>query len=340
VEHVVAAVRTALQGLVRESPTLGAETRAAAAAKLEQVAINVLLPDEAAAPSRPAHRSTQSGSGGGDMSKGRGAGLMGALAAHWAARWRLEVQARLARNAALLALEHARPADNTSAVAVLRREHAELLREEYRHTMAHEVVNAWYDPTRNTITIPPGILGAPFYVAPAGRERGADALLPRIGAVVGHELGHALDVNGRFFDEWGRYVDRATGWWQAADERALSGRITCLAAEYAHPCGREDYGMHTMGEDMADQLGVRAALRAWRAAGQPAERDGAFFAAYAQLWCAHLSEQQRCARVEQDVHALPRHRVNKVLRQLAPFGDAYACPANASMVSSTPCIVY
>lgn len=231
------------------------------------------------------------------------------------------------------------------------------LQRHLQHEVLFETVNAWYDPTRNTITVPPGILAAPLYTGALAHD------LATLGMVLGHEMGHALDVRGRLFDAHGAYLPApaadgggapSPGWWQAADLDALRAHMACLAAEMGAPCGRADYGMHTMGEDMADQMGLRAAYRLVTAQALyesgPEERAGgawddgaasrAFFALYARMWCARLTRARECALVELDVHALPRHRVNAALRQLPAFRAAFGCAPAAPMCNAQPCIIY
>ena len=207
------------------------------------------------------------------------------------------------------------------------------------------VVNAWYDPTENTITIPVGILQYPFYHPPTGSETLEVertrywSNLASIGTILGHEMGHALDVNGRFFSETGSWS--AAGWWAPVDQEGPDGfasHLECMARDYGHPCHREDYGMHTLGEDMADQLGLRAAYRL-QEFGHTADIQQ-FYATYATLWCAKLTAEEQCQRVASDVHALPRHRVNKSLRQLHSFATAFECGADSPMVNSEECLVY
>lgn len=209
------------------------------------------------------------------------------------------------------------------------------------------IVNAWYNPTENTITIPVGILQAPFYhPPPADREETTEeerqrywANLASVGMVLGHEMGHALDVHGRFFDYVGSWT--ADGWWTAEDQHKRHGfedRLQCMAEDWGHPCDRQDYGMHTMGEDMADQLGLRAAYRL-QEFGHTTDMQR-FYEVYATVWCAKKTKHQECFQVMTDVHALPRHRVNKSLRQLDTFAAAYGCKDGDAMVNSKECLVY
>lgn len=244
------------------------------------------------------------------------------------------------RVAAWRAASHARAARQLATPHAAWRRH---LGQHLAHTVRYATVNAWYQPGQNTITVPPGILQAPVYVAGADHR---SERLAHVGMILAHELGHALDVHGRQFDEEGVLVRPAErGWWTERDAAGFEARMACLAEDYGHPCGRPDYGQHTIGEDTADQLGLRASFALLVTARDgdrsESERSRIFFEAYARLWCARTpSHTAECDQVRRDVHALPHHRVNKSLRQLASFAAAYECPPDAPMVNPTPCLVY
>ena len=92
---------------------------------------------------------------------------------------------------------------------------------------------------------------------------------------------------------------------------------------------------------MADQLGILASHALtddWL--GLELDTEHRFFEGYANLWCAHLSHEQECDRVDDDVHALPQHRVNKALRQLPAFASAFACTNEDGMVNQGQCLIY
>lgn len=310
VADLVVEVAHAVAALLHEhADHLETATRNAAIAKLEQAAVYVLGPSPAAVRSAASLDALPAGD------------LAGRVAA-----WRQQTHARAARQ---LATPH----------AAWRRHMGQHL----AHTVRYATVNAWYQPVRNAITVPPGILQAPVFVAGADHR---SERLAHVGMILAHELGHSLDVHGRLFDAEGclvRPVER--GWWTEADAAHLDARMGCLAADYGHPCGRADYGLHTIGEDTADQLGLRASyallVTAPDGARSESERSRAFFEAYARLWCARTpSQAHECAQVERDVHALPQHRVNKSLRQLRTFAAAYGCSDRDEMVNSEPCLVY
>lgn len=228
---LVRAIRVRLRRLVEHTEWLHARTREAALEKLDRLAIYVLevpppSPQEVADP------------------KEEDAGYAGTLAA-WLqqkadAQWRLLDQQRVL---AATVGKHER-------LTLYDRMAREQLEAQWFAEVNYEIVNAWYDPTRNTITIPPGILFPPIY---RGRNDVAD--LASMGTIIGHEMGHSLDVSGRFFDSHGFYVmpEQADvpsiGWWRDHDIEGFEQHMQCLAAEFGHPCQRADYGMHTMGEE-------------------------------------------------------------------------------------------
>ena len=312
VHELASLVRESVAEIVHENSWIHARTRNAALHKLNNMAIYVLTKtDKQSEPYKDAHYIT--------------------LIRQWLATDWYKVRSLL-----LVADEH---------VA----NHRWHLDTQFLHEVNYEIVNAWYNPLQNTITIPPGILWDRIYTGDHVND------LATLGMILGHEMGHALDVGGRMFDAQGRYVSGGEGWWHHDDTAEFGARMACLAADFGHPCGREDYGMHTMGEDMADQMGLRASYRLIVENSLHTHDGGAdadveemsdsdlskqFFTTYAELWCARMTHERECEQVSQDVHALPRHRVNKSLRQFAPFRAVFECPAHAPMVNAEMCVVY
>lgn len=200
-------------------------------------------------------------------------------------------------------------------------------------------VNAFYSPSTNTITVFAGILAPPFY------DDGFSlmAAYARIGTVLGHELSHAMDNTGRLFDAQGDYVD----WWSRESAEAFNAQAECIVREYGAPGGCEnlEYGRQTLGEDIADIIGVTMAYRAYfertaQGKAAPLEERREFFQTFAQQWCSHFDLDQTCARVADDVHAIAEMRVDRTLRQLPQFAAAFMCPQQSRMVHETPCTLY
>jgi hypothetical protein len=208
------------------------------------------------------------------------------------------------------------------------------------------VVNAFYQPSSNTISILPGILRAPFY-----HPRYDDSSkYAGIGMVVGHELGHAGDPHGIEFDEAGSLRE----WWTLEEKESLKERYACVVDKYKAPTqcsgeAAEKYGLHTLGENVADKMGLTATRMAYLGADHavtvdmPDElvaKNQFFFLSYGQTWCSALSPERQCARVESDVHALQPDRVNVPLRDMPGFHYSWGCAKGSPMVHDEICHVF
>lgn len=197
-------------------------------------------------------------------------------------------------------------------------------------------VNAYYSPTTNTITVFAGILSPPFY----DDRFSLMAAYARIGTVLGHELSHAMDNSGRLFDEQGNFVD----WWSSESTAGFNEHAQRIVDEYGAPHGCEnlEYGRQTLGEDIADIIGVTMAYRAYFDARPEASDDERreFFQSYAQQWCSHYDAESVCAQVKQDVHAIAEMRVDQTLRQMSAFADAFRCPVQSRMVNPNADLLY
>lgn len=197
-------------------------------------------------------------------------------------------------------------------------------------------VNAYYDPSMNEMVFPAGILQPPFFV------RGAPAVVNfgAIGMVMGHELTHGFDDEGRQFDSAGDLRD----WWTASVSAEFDERAACIADQFDGYVAVDDLkinGKLTLGENIADLGGLKLAYSAWRAqtVGKPAPgpvagftADQAFFVAFAQAWCAQERPELVRLMVQTDPHSLPRWRVNGPLANLPSFQEAFQCPAGSAMV--------
>jgi putative endopeptidase len=207
--------------------------------------------------------------------------------------------------------------------------------------MTAPTVNAYYDPQMNTINFPAGILQPPFFDASMDDAVNYGA----IGSVIGHEITHGFDDQGRKYDATGNLRD----WWTADDGKKFDARAACVADEYSgfEPLpGLHVNGKLTLGENTADTGGVRIALMALRdrlAAQKKAADDDVdrrFFLAYAQARCSNLSDAYLRTLVSSNPHSPPRYRVNGVLQNLVEFQRAYSCKAGQKMVSPKVCSVW
>ncbi len=210
-------------------------------------------------------------------------------------------------------------------------------------TMTPPTVNAYYSPPMNNINFPAGILQPPFYFK--GGDEAAN--YGAIGAVVGHELTHGFDDQGRKFDGQGDLRD----WWTAGDASNFKERADCIVNEYGNFTASGDTklnGRLTLGENAADNGGVRLAFMALldsMGAHALPQIDGytpqqRFFLAYAQIWCENITDQAARNRALTDPHSLGRYRVNGVLQNMPEFEQTFGCKTGDQMVSPNACRVW
>ncbi len=199
--------------------------------------------------------------------------------------------------------------------------------------MPAHVVNAYYNPLRNEIVFPAGILQPPMFWADgddAGNFGG-------IGTVIGHEITHGFDDNGSQFDEDGRFRN----WWTDADRREFDSRADDLVAQVDdYPLGDDlsVRGRLTLGENIADLGGLAIAHDAWRHAGgdQGPDIDGftpaqRFFIAYATIWRMNYTDEYLNLLLNVDVHSPSPVRVNVPLSNLPAFADAFDLDGDAPL---------
>ena len=209
--------------------------------------------------------------------------------------------------------------------------------------MTPPTVNAYYDPTENNINFPAGILQPPFY-----DKRMDDAVnYGAIGAVVGHELTHGFDDQGRQFDPEGNLRD----WWTPEDAKEFEKRAECFVQEYSkfEPVDNVHVnGKLTLGENTADNGGVRLAFLALMDALNGKARpkiDGftpeqRFFLGWGQIWCQNVRPETSRMLVQVDPHAPGRARVDDVVSNMPEFQKAYACKIGQPMVAAPACRVW
>jgi putative endopeptidase len=215
--------------------------------------------------------------------------------------------------------------------------------------MSPPTVNAYYDSSLNEMVFPAGILQPPFF----NKESRAEANYGAIGVVMGHELTHGFDDQGRQYDELGNLKD----WWTPAVGKAFDAKAECVAKEYDgfEPLpGLHLNGKLTLGENIADHGGMRIAYRAWLEANEGKEKAGPkksqfvskftadqrFFLAFAQSWCSKKQEQLARMLVKTDPHAPSQFRVNGTLSQFSKFGEAFHCEAGTPMAPKDRCEIW
>lgn len=198
--------------------------------------------------------------------------------------------------------------------------------------MTPQTVNAYYNPMANEIVFPAGILQAPYFDPEASDAENYGA----IGVVIGHEMTHGFDDQGRNFDAAGNM----TNWWTEEDAKAFKDLTEGLAAQFdaveVLP-GLHANGHYTLGENIADQGGLRVARTAFLDAQKKkgidisspeAKIDGidpmqVFYLNYANIWAANTRDEEVRNRTMSDVHSLPENRVNVSLRNITPFFEAF-----------------
>ena len=203
-----------------------------------------------------------------------------------------------------------------------------------RWLMMPQTVNAYYSPSRNEICFPAGILQPPYFNFEAD-----DALnYGAIGAVIGHEMTHGFDDSGRRFNASGNLEN----WWEKEDETRFEELTEGLVKQFeeveAAP-GVHCNGRFTLGENIADQGGLRVALTAYLDnCDDSASKDidgftplQRFYLSYAQAWGTNIRPEEIEERVKNDPHSLPEHRVNVTLRNIAPFFEAFGIKEGDAM---------
>jgi predicted metalloendopeptidase len=196
--------------------------------------------------------------------------------------------------------------------------------------------NAYYEPTRNELVFPAGILQPPFFDPQAD-----DAVnYGNIGATIGHEMIHGFDNVGRQYDAQGTLRD----WWTPEDAQAFNQRAALVVRQFEafEPIpGIHINGRLTLGENLADLAGLRIAYDAFTHAqqGKPAAGppDGftpeqRFFLSYAETWRFKLRSEALRAQLQTDEHAPPKYRVLGPLANLPEFAAAFHCKAGDAMV--------
>ncbi len=211
--------------------------------------------------------------------------------------------------------------------------------------MSTPTVNAFYSPQNNSINFPAGILQTPFF----DPKRDMSVNYGGIGAVIGHEMTHGFDDQGRKFDGDGNLRD----WWTAADGAEFEKRAACIADEYSGFTSVDDVklnGRLTLGENSADNGGIRIAYMALQnALGEKnAKRDKVdgftpeqrFFLGFAQVWCENMRPEEARTRAMTDPHSPGRFRVNGTVVNAPEFQKAFSCKPEQPMVHANSCRVW
>ena len=202
--------------------------------------------------------------------------------------------------------------------------------------MTPPTVNAYYNSQMNEIVFPAGILQPPFF-----NPKADDAInYGGIGVVIGHEMSHGFDDQGRKFDAHGNMKD----WWTTADAKDFEGRAACVINQFDGYYVEKDLhenGKLVVGECIGDLGGLAISYRAFQKSLQgkprPADIDGftpeqRFFLGYAQIWASNLRPEYARLLVHTNPHPVPRFRVNGPLANLPAFAQAFHCKPGDAMV--------
>jgi putative endopeptidase len=213
--------------------------------------------------------------------------------------------------------------------------------------MTPPTVNAYYNPSFNEIVFPAGILQPPFF--DNAMDDGVN--FGGIGLVIGHELTHGFDDQGRKFDPQGNLHD----WWTDQDGKEFEKRVSCVADEYSNFVAVDDVklnGRLTLGENTADNGGARIALSALEhmiaddKTGKEGQKiDGytpeqRFFLGFGRVWCEKVRPEQARVWVVTDPHSPGKFRVDGVVQNMPEFQKAWGCKAGQPMVAENACHVW
>ncbi|XP_026645838.1 membrane metallo-endopeptidase-like 1 isoform X3 [Microtus ochrogaster] len=225
------------------------------------------------------------------------------------------------------------------------------LREKVDHNLwiiGAAVVNAFYSPNRNQIVFPAGILQPPFF----SKDQPQALNFGGIGMVIGHEITHGFDDNGRNFDKNGNMLD----WWSNFSARHFRKQSECMVYQYGNfsweLAGNQNVnGFSTLGENIADNGGVRQAYKAYlrwlSKGGKDQQLPGLnltyaqlFFVNYAQVWCGSYRPEFAIQSIKTDVHSPLKYRVLGSLQNLAAFSEAFHCPRGSPMHPRKRCRIW
>jgi predicted metalloendopeptidase len=213
--------------------------------------------------------------------------------------------------------------------------------------MTAPTVNAYYSPSENNINFPAGILQPPFFSSRVDDPVNYGA----IGVVIGHELTHGFDDQGRKFDRDGNF----TNWWGPTDGPEFERRAQCVADQYSGFVSVNDdngevhlNGKLTLGENTADNGGLKLAFMSMtNALGNKIDQkiDGftpvqRFFIAFAQVWCQNVSPQRARELVLIDPHSPGKFRVVGTVQNSPEFPKAFGCKTGDPMVPANACHVW
>ncbi|XP_032903922.1 endothelin-converting enzyme 1 isoform X4 [Amblyraja radiata] len=212
-------------------------------------------------------------------------------------------------------------------------------------SMTPPAVNAYYAPTKNEIVFPAGILQAPFYA----RDYPKSLNFGGIGVVMGHELTHAFDDQGREYDKDGNL----RSWWKNSSVEAFKNQIECMVEQYNNYSINSEQvnGRKTLGENIADNGGLKAAYHAYE---NWIKKDGEemilpalgltnrqlFFVGFAQVWCSIRTPESDHEGLITDPHSPSMYRVIGTIANSVEFSQHFNCPQGSLMNPLQKCEVW
>uniref|UniRef100_A0A8C5RQ17 Neprilysin n=1 Tax=Laticauda laticaudata TaxID=8630 RepID=A0A8C5RQ17_LATLA len=210
------------------------------------------------------------------------------------------------------------------------------------------VVNAFYSPSRNQIVFPAGILQPPFFSASQPKSLNFGG----IGMVIGHEITHGFDDNGRNFNAEGDLID----WWSQESANNFKSQSQCMIYQYGNfswdlAAGQNLSGINTLGENIADNGGIRQAYRAYESyvqkngeekllPGLDLNHKQLFFLNFAQVWCGTYRPEYAVNSIKTDVHSPGKFRVLGSLQNNLEFSKAFKCTDKDYMDPVKKCRVW
>ncbi|XP_029435165.1 endothelin-converting enzyme 1 isoform X2 [Rhinatrema bivittatum] len=212
-------------------------------------------------------------------------------------------------------------------------------------SMTPPTVNAYYSPTKNEIVFPAGILQAPFYTSTSLKALNFGG----IGVVMGHELTHAFDDQGREYDKDGNL----RSWWKNSSVEAFNNQTACITEQYNNYSinGESVNGKQTLGENIADNGGLKAAYRAYQNWVKKNGEEEAlptlelsnyqlFFVGFAQVWCSVRTSESAHEGLITDPHSPSRYRVIGTVSNSQEFSEHFQCPLGSPMNPEHKCEVW
>ncbi|XP_017129913.1 neprilysin-3 isoform X1 [Drosophila elegans] len=212
--------------------------------------------------------------------------------------------------------------------------------------MTPQTVNAYYTPTKNQIVFPAGILQTPFFDINNPKSLNFGAM----GVVMGHELTHAFDDQGREYDKFGN-INR---WWDPKSIERFNEKSECIARQYSgyKMNGRTLNGKQTLGENIADNGGLKAAYHAYQRTKSDRDVDvlklpglnlthsQLFFVSFAQVWCSSTTDETNLLQMEKDPHSPSQFRVIGTLSNMKEFAEVFQCKPGKRMNPTEKCEVW